>query len=116
IRNSSVAYTYGLGAMLLIALFYSLFMPVAREWSVDRWLAPRDPPSSPADVAGSVVVLRLHLCIVYAAAGIAKSMGDQWWSGDALWRALSLPQFRQFDPSPLASWPLVLQAASIVAI
>lgn len=116
IRNSSMAYTYGLGAMLLIALFYSLFMPVGREWSIDRMLKPSPPDAVPADATWSVVVLRLHLCIVYAAAGIAKALGEQWWTGDALWRALSLPQFRQFDPAPLLGWPMLLQAAALVAI
>jgi predicted DCC family thiol-disulfide oxidoreductase YuxK len=115
IRNSSMAFTYGLGAMLLIVLFYSLFMPVAREWSVDRVLAPPARREEPADPSLSVAVLRVHLCIVYAASGFAKVIGDQWWSGDALWRALSLPQFQQFDPTPLLGWAVLFPALSIMA-
>jgi predicted DCC family thiol-disulfide oxidoreductase YuxK len=116
LKNSMLAYTYGIGAMLLIALFYSLFMPTGREWSVDRALNPRRPAPAAGDASLCVLVFRLHLCIVYAAAGFSKVVGEQWWSGDALWRALSLPQFRQFDPSPLLAWPGLLVTASLVAI
>jgi predicted DCC family thiol-disulfide oxidoreductase YuxK len=114
IKNTSLVYTYGLGMMLLIGLFYCLFMPVGREWSIDRFLDRRRDAGAEASL--SVLVLRLHMCIVYAAAGFAKAVGEQWWSGEALWRALSLPQFRQFDPSPLAAWPLVLMGAAWIAI
>jgi hypothetical protein len=114
IRNSSMPFTYGLGGILLIALFYSLFMPVGRAWSVDNLLDTRG--ARPVDATWSIVVFRLHLCVIYAAAGFSKAMGADWWSGEAMWRALSLPQFRQFDPSPLASFPLLLQVGSIVAI
>ncbi len=115
--GTGIAFTYGLGKLLVIALFYCVVMPVGRDWSVDR---RRRGPGAAAvagdDASLSVLVLRLHLCIIYAAAGISKSMGEQWWSGDAIWRALSLPQFQQFDPSPLAQFPLLLQAVSVGAV
>ena len=114
IKDSSPAFLYGVGAMMLIALFYCLLMPVAREWSLDRLL--KAPMPGGRDASFSVLVLRMHLCIVYAAAGIAKAAGEQWWAGDAIWRALSLPQFRQFDPSPLLAYPLLLQALAIGTI
>ncbi len=113
--GTGVAYTYGLGKMLVIALFYCVVMPVGREWSFD---ASRRRVSTPPgeDASLSVLVLRLHLCIIYGAAGFSKAVGEQWWTGDAVWRALSLPQFRQFDPAPLLQWPLLVQAAAIGAI
>ena len=114
--GTGAAYTYGLGKMLVIALFYCLVMPVGREWSLDRKLG-KVPAGEPGDDASlAVLVLRLHLCLIYAAAGVSKAVGEQWWSGDAVWRALSLPQFRQFDPAPLAAWPLVLQALAVGAV
>lgn len=116
IKNSSFVYTYGLGAILLIALFYSVFMPISREWSLDRALKPPAADAPAGDASMYVVMFRLHVCIIYAASGFSKAMGDQWWAGDALWRALSLPQFRQFDPAPLLAWPAALQLASVVVI
>jgi predicted DCC family thiol-disulfide oxidoreductase YuxK len=116
VKNTSFPYTYGVGAVLLIALFYSLFMPVAREWSVDRVLQPPPPSEPPGDASWCVLMFRLHLCIIYAAAAFAKVVGEQWWTGDALWRALTLPQFRQFDPQPLLAVPGLLVAISIFTI
>lgn len=113
--GAGVAYTYGLGKLLVIALFYCMVMPVGREWSLDAKRRPLAPVAG-EDATLSVLVLRLHLCIMYAAAGVSKALGEQWWTGDAIWRALSLPQFQQFDPTPLIAWPLVLQAAAIGSI
>ncbi len=113
--GTGVAFTYGLGKLLVIALFYCLVMPVGREWSVDRRRRATGAIAG-EDATLSVLVLRLHLCIMYAAAGISKSFGEQWWSGEAIWRALSLPQFQQFDPSPLAQYPFLLQAVSVGAV
>ena len=113
--GTSVAYTYGLGKMLVIALFYCMVMPVGREWSLDA-RRRRVPAAAGEDASLSVLVLRLHLCIMYAAAGVSKAMGETWWTGDAIWRALSLPHFRQFDPSPLLAWPFVIQAAGLGSI
>jgi predicted DCC family thiol-disulfide oxidoreductase YuxK len=101
--------------MLLIALFYSLFMPMGREWSVDRALQAGKPLPA-ADASYCVLMFRLHICIIYAASAFSKAVGEQWWSGDALWRALSLPQFAQFDPQPLLAAPWLLVAASFATI
>jgi len=114
LKHSSPAFIYGIGSMLLIALFYSVFMPVGRQWSVDRALATTPAPGG--DATFSVLVLRVHMCIIYGASGIAKAAGEQWWSGEALWRALSLPQFQQFDLAWLARLPLLVQCLAIFTI
>ncbi|HXN15009.1 MAG TPA: HTTM domain-containing protein [Usitatibacter sp.] len=115
LMGSSMLFTYGIGKLLVIALFYCMVLPVGREWSLDA-LFRRAPSAAPSDASFSVLVLRLHLCIVYAAAGISKAAGEQWWTGDAIWRALSLPQFQQFDPAPMLAYPLVLQAAALSSV
>jgi uncharacterized membrane protein YphA (DoxX/SURF4 family) len=114
--GTGVAFTYGLGKLLVIALFYCLVMPVGREWSLDHRLRRSARPAAGEDASLSVLVLRLHLCIIYAAAGISKAMGEQWWSGDAVWRALALPQFQQFDPGALLHFPWILQALSVASV
>ena len=119
LKNSGFLFTYGLGALLLIGLFYCIFMPVGRQWSLDRRLASPDAPDPQGSGTGaslSILVLRIHLCIIYGAAGISKAFGEQWWSGDAVWRALSLPQFQQFDPAPILAYPLLLQVAAVGAV
>jgi hypothetical protein len=56
------------------------------------------------------------MCIIYCASAIAKAAGEQWWSGEALWRALSHPQYGTIDPSFLLPYPLLLQAMAIFTI
>ena len=95
LRYTGHLYFYGIGGMLLIGLFYCLVLPVGREWSLDaRRRAPSAAREEDAlDASLSVVVLRIHMCIVYLAAGVSKAVGEQWWTGDAIWRAISLPRF-----------------------
>lgn len=114
LKGSSPAFFYGIGSMILIALFYCLFMPVGREWSVDRAL--KGPVQDGRDASLSVLVFRVHLCIIYGAAGLTKAAGEQWWSGEALWRALSMPHFRQYDPSFLLPYPGLVQAFAVATI
>ena len=115
LRHSTFFLTYGLGDILLATLLYCVFMPVGRAWSLDRWLQRQAPPPA-QDAALSILVLRVHACTIYLGAGLSKLVGEQWWSGEAVWRALSLPQFQQFDPSPLLAFPLLPQAAALTAM
>jgi hypothetical protein len=115
LKNTGILFNFGLGSLLLIGLFYCMLMPVGRAWSADR-MAGREPRGDAEWVPFSVIVLRLHLCIVYAAAGLSKAVGEQWWTGDAVWRALSLPQFQQFDPAPLLGFTPLLQAAAVSSV
>lgn len=116
IKGTGFLFTYGLAGMVLIALFYCVVMPVGRAWSLDARRHPERWRDGDGGATLPVMVLRLHLCIVYAAAGLSKAVGTQWWTGEAVWRALSLPQFQQFDPAPLLGVPLLLPALAIAAM
>jgi hypothetical protein len=86
---------YGMDVFTHIALFYLIWMPCGEAVTV---AALRRPP--PADSVSAGVtrrMLQLHLCIVYLSAGVEKAMGIQWWNGEAMWRTLTMPTFRQFD-------------------
>ena len=117
LRTTGHLYFYGIGGVLLIGLFYCIFLPVAREWSVDRLVEARRrrPADDSLDASLSVLVLRIHLCIIYLAAGLSKAVGEQWWSGDAVWRALSLPRFQQFETTQVFAYPALLQVAALGA-
>lgn len=114
LKNTGAFAFYGVGGVMLLALFYCVVMPVGRAWSLDARRPGAAEPDRGAELY--VLVLRLHVCIVYAAAGLSKAVGTQWWSGEAAWRALSLPDFAQFDAHFLSGWPLLLQAASVAAM
>jgi hypothetical protein len=87
---------YGMDVFTHIALFYCMFMPAGRTLSLDAWIrGARPEPSVSAGVTRRM--LQLQLCIVYFSAGVEKAMGEQWWNGEAMWRAFTMPIFRHFD-------------------
>ena len=105
-------YTQAYGADLFghVFLFYLCWMPAGDAWSLDVRLGRREGgPSSLARLG--IRVLQLHLCIMYLCSGIEKASGIQWWNGELLWRAFSLPVYHQFDMSWLAHWPWISMIA-----
>ncbi|WP_221392559.1 HTTM domain-containing protein [Dyadobacter sp. NIV53] len=102
--NSGYFSLYGVDTMLHICLFYAVWMPVGKSFSLDRYLSKKT--VNPSFIANlSIRVLQIHLCIIYLDAGISKMQGVQWWNGEAIWRAMMQPQFSVFDISWLAQWP-----------
>ncbi|WP_437723024.1 hypothetical protein [Sorangium sp. So ce861] len=95
---------YGVDRFANIFLFYLMWMPAGAALSLDRRLG-RAPvgPTSMARLALRVV--QVHLCIVYLASGLGKALGEQWWNGEAIWRTLNMPEYRQVDFTWLAYYP-----------
>ena len=101
---------YGVDQFANIFLFYLMWMPAGAALSLDRRLG-RAPvgPTSTARLALRVV--QIHLCIVYLASGLGKALGEQWWNGEAIWRTLNLPDYRQYDFTWLARYPWLAAVA-----
>jgi hypothetical protein len=110
--NSADSTNYGVDHFAHIFLFYFIWIPVGSAWSIDAWKKGDLNPSSSAARVG-LRVLQIHLCISYLMSGLEKAQGIQWWNGELLWRALSLPVYRQFDMSWLAYWPHLSMAAGL---
>ncbi len=116
INNSANMYGYGVESFIHISLFYLIFMPTTAHWAIRR------PDSQRAENAGRyaglwLTILRIHLCIVYLNAGVAKFLGQDWISGEAIWRTLAQPTYAQFDMfwiayvpwlSVIATWSVLL--------
>jgi hypothetical protein len=47
------------------------------------------------------------MCIVYLSTGIEKCFGIQWLNGEAIWRTLMMPIFRNYDFSWLSKFPII---------
>ncbi|XXT24095.1 HTTM domain-containing protein [Sorangium sp. So ce429] len=95
---------YGVDQFANIFLFYLMWMPAGAALSLDRRLGrTRSGPTSMARLALRVV--QIHLCIVYLTGGLGKALGEQWWNGDAIWRTLNIPEYRQYDFTWLAYYP-----------
>lgn len=95
---------YGMDVFTHIGLCYAAAMPAGDALSLDARAGRR--PSAPSVAAGVTRrVLQLHLAVVYVSSGFEKASGAQWWNGEAVWRALTLPVFRRVDASALAFAP-----------
>lgn len=106
---------YGVDIFAHIGLFYLMIMPAGDYLSLDTWRSGAVP--APSMAAGLTRrMLQLHLCIIYVSSGWEKAMGIQWWNGEAIWRSVMLPAFRQFDMSWLARWPWLAAAAGWTVI
>lgn len=108
-NNSGFATIYGVDQFANICLFYCVWMPVGNALSVDcQSKRLNDKATSQARIC--LRVLQCHLSIAYVATGIEKSLGPQWWNGEAIWRALNLPELAQFDFTWMASMPWLATA------
>ncbi len=96
--------SYGVDCFAQIFLFYMMLMPAGNAFSLDR-AAGRVSGEATRGARISLRILQLHLCIAYFFSGFEKALGEQWWNGEAIWRSLMLPQYRQFDFSWLSRMP-----------
>ena len=91
LKGSSDLTTYGAYEFVNIALFYCMWMPVADTLAF--YGVARGRTRNPFSCYLSIAILRGHVCIVYLAAGLEKAVGEQWWTGEAIWRAASRSSF-----------------------
>jgi len=85
---------YGIDIFASVGLFYCV-------------LAPAGLPEGSNTIWRSSLVQRLlqfHMVVVYVTSGLAKSLGSQWWNGEAIWLAVGMPALRGVvDARPLVS-------------
>ncbi|HLY27328.1 MAG TPA: HTTM domain-containing protein, partial [Aggregatilineales bacterium] len=110
-RNSYVL--SGADVLMRVICFWMMFMPLAQYYSIDavrrRWhryrqtrqIADLRVEAQPRTTfAFPVRALQVQFSLVYFFSGLTKLTGAPWWSGDALYYALSLKTFAL----PLANW------------
>ncbi|HXJ57285.1 MAG TPA: HTTM domain-containing protein [Verrucomicrobiae bacterium] len=92
--------------LLRMLLFWAMFLPLGRAWSLDGWLAQRrgqtlrkDEPSPVLSVATAAVLLQMGF--VYLFSAIFKS-NEAWWRGEAIAGVLA----HSFYASPPAAYLL----------
>lgn len=111
VKSTSV-FSYGVDGFTTIGLFYLALSPLPDPWSVDwRWLKSR--PRYPALSGFFRRALQLHLCFIYFFGGLTKILGNGWWNGDNLWRALTRPPFDVIDPAFVAKGKFFLPLAGM---
>jgi hypothetical protein len=100
--------------MAVWTLYLAVCGASGQAYSLDRWIARRrrkiaDPPPPTVSANLGLRLIQLHLCLIYASAGLAKLQGVPWWDGSALGMLLGNSDFRPFDFSFLSEHPRLLE-------
>lgn len=99
-------------SLLRRLLFWGLFLPLGRRWSVDA--LRRESPISASSADGRVVsvasaALLVQVVLVYATNAVIKLRGDVWTNGTAILQVFSLDQLTILLGDVLAQYPAVLR-------
>jgi hypothetical protein len=104
--------SYGVDNFMTIGLFYLMLSPLPDRYSLD-WRLRKSRPKNPQLLGFWRRVLQLHLCIIYFFSGLTKCLGNGWWDGSNVWRALIRPPFNIVDPEILVRWKYFFPVAGI---
>lgn len=96
--------SYGIDRYFLVLLFLYLFIPTRPLLPLRRFVSREGGKRSP-ELGFALRYVQLALLVIYVDAGISKALGYDWWTGDAIFRALHLPEFRQLSLLWLADYP-----------
>lgn len=108
---------YGVDLYAHVFLFYMMFMPLGESYSLDAYFSGRRPSGEPSSSARlSLRVIQIQLCISYFFCAYEKLLGEQWQTGEVLWRMFNLPFFKYFDLAWTAQWPWLLFAGAWATI
>jgi hypothetical protein len=101
--------------LVLATLFFGLFLPLGRRWSLDA-LHRSEEGSAQADVVASPasVGLLLQIVVVYATNAVFKTRSSGWTQGTAVRRIFALDDFTVRLGDGLAQVPELLVAANWV--
>ncbi|SEO28672.1 Vitamin K-dependent gamma-carboxylase [Halogranum amylolyticum] len=104
-------------SLLRRLLFWGLFLPLGRRWSVDALrrgsvesvtvVTDRVPEPLVASVASAALLVQVVL--VYATNAVVKLRGDVWLDGTAILQVFSLDQLTVFLGDILANYPTLLR-------
>jgi hypothetical protein len=104
--------SYGVDNFMTIGLFYLMLSPLPDRYALD-WRLRELRPRNPELLGFWHRVLQLHLCVIYFLSGLTKCIGNGWWNGSSVWRALIRPPFNIIDPEILVRWKYVFPVAGI---
>jgi len=99
LHRSLIAW-YGLDIILAMLLAYLVIAPTGAVFSVDAWIRNRrsEQPVQPTVTTNLATrMIQIHMCIIYAAAGLTKLQGNTWWEGTAIWYVLMIDELALID-------------------
>jgi hypothetical protein len=106
-----------------IAAFLCLYLAISRSGdtlSVDSCLNKSDAksPEQGRAVVNRIAtrLIQVHLCIVYAFAGLGKLGGEYWLNGEAVWGALASYEYQSMDMTWLASHMTLIAVMTLLSL
>lgn len=105
--GSGKMFMYGVDYFTTSALFYCMISPSTQAFSL-RKLRFLGQVSYSSYATFFKRVLQIHLCLVYFFGGFSKMLGTHWWTGEGIWRAVSLPGFNNLNTTWMADFPMML--------
>ncbi len=89
---------------------------VARRGKSGIWSAPSGVPDPSISANLGLRLIQCHLLIIYGMAALGKFQGTSWWTGDAFWGIVAAGEFRLFDLTWLADYPLLINVFTHVGL
>jgi hypothetical protein len=105
--ESAGLFAYGADNFMTTGLFYLMLSPLPDRYSLDYSLLKIE-LKGPQLLGFWRRVLQVHMCFVYFIGGLAKCLGNGWWNGSNLWRALIRPPFNLISPDILVRFKYLL--------
>ncbi len=107
VRNPLVL--QGGDVVLRVVMFWMMFLPLNKAWSLDRLFNRTAQPKETSFVGIASVAYILQICILYFFTGILKS-GDAWHNGTAVYYALNVDQLITPVGALLKDFPRTMSA------
>lgn len=82
---------------------------VARRPKSGAWTPPSGVPEPSVAANLGLRLIQCHLVFIYGMAALAKLQGRPWWTGEAFWGTVAAGEFRLFDLTWLAAYPMLVQ-------
>jgi hypothetical protein len=92
------------GAVLSVDHLWQRFRADRRQLRGDH-LPAVGPVSASARANLALRLMQVHLCVIYIFACHSKLLGESWWSGQAIWQAVSNLEYQSADLTWLAWYP-----------
>ena len=105
--------SYGVDNFMTIGLFYLMLSPLPDRLSLDGRLQKGRLKTSRL-MGFFQRVLQVHLSVIYFFSGLTKCLGDGWWDGSNIWRALTRAPFNIVPPEILVQSKYVLPVLGIL--
>jgi hypothetical protein len=114
--NTGNGMIYGVDVFTQISLFYAMFFPLSSVCSLDAVIGISKVKEKSVAAGISIRVIQIQLCIVYLSTGIEKCLGEQWLNGEAIWRTLMMPVFKNYNFYWIAGFPHIPYFLGIIVL